>query len=309
MAQSLFDYMKETQRLIRDAGQKFIDPEDLRVYINRARREVAMRAQCCRIVTPITASIVSIDVPFGGSGYTNPAVAISQPDFPPGQGPAPNGQQAQAICSVVGGVITSVNVVNGGYGYFQPTAEIIDPTGNGAVLNVNLTKLNKVVQGQEVYKFSDIDLSAFPGLEVIYAVNSITIVYNNYRYALPQYSFSVYQAKIRQYPFQYQWVPTICSQYGRGAAGSIYMYPIASQPYQSEFDAYCLPANLESDNDFEAIPDPWTDAVAYWAAYLAYMELQNLNAARFMKNEFMEQMHRYSWAAQSGRQVNPYGRY
>ena len=43
MAKTLFDYMQECQVLIHDTSQQFVDPADIIRFINRARREIAMR--------------------------------------------------------------------------------------------------------------------------------------------------------------------------------------------------------------------------------------------------------------------------
>lgn len=306
---TLFEYLKQTQRLLHDGKMEMLDPADLIEYVNRSRREVAMRTQCLRRLTPITGSIKSIDVTAGGSGYTAPSVLITPPDFPSGAQPNPNGKQATAICSLGGGSITSVNLTYGGAGYFQPNVSIVDPTGNGAILSPNLSFMNLQQEGQEVYPFAGVDTSMWPGVDAIFAVLSVSIIYANYRYSLPQYSFSTYQAYIRQYPFQYQYVPTICAQYGQGTDGSIYFYPIASQPYQMEWDCLCLPSDLIRDQDYEALPRPWTDGVPYMAAYFAFMDLQNFNSARFMSSEFDRFMTRYGAYARPGRWSNPYGRF
>ncbi len=124
------------------------------------------------------------------------------------------------------------------------------------------------------------------------------------------YAFSVYQANIRNYPVLYQYVPAFASQYGQGASGSFYVYPLPSQTYQMEFDCFCLPTDMLLDNSIpEPIPQPWTDAVPYMAAQLAYLELQNWNAARFYGEEFDKRTLGYSTQARPGRAVNPYGRY
>ena len=307
--QSLFDYMKATQRLLRDARCELIDPQDLIEYVNTARREVAMRAQCLRRLTPISGAILSIDVTAGGTGYTAPVVTISAPDFPSGTLPYPNGAQATAICSVEGGVITSVNMTFGGAGYFQPVVTITDPHGTGCTLSPNLTGFNELAQGQEVYPFSNVDLSMFPGVASIYMIRSVSIIYANYRYSLPCYSFSTYQANIRQYPFQYQYVPTICAQFGQGTDGSFYFYPIPSTAYQMEWDAFCLPNDLVDDQSTEALPQPRSEAVNYFAAHLAFLELQNWNSARGMLELFDQFVTRYGAYARPGRVSNPYGRY
>lgn len=306
---SLFDYLQQVQRFCHESGQQMLDPQDLIVYINKARREVAMRSQCLRVITPITGSIIGYSIVAVGSGYTNPVVAVSAPDFPSGVQPYPNGSQATATAQIANGTIAAVVSNYGGDGYFQPNIVITDPTGSGATVAAVTNQLNVLQQGQEKYPFSGVNLAASPGIKSVYSVRGISIIYSNYRYSLPCYSFSTYQAKIRQYPFQYQWVPTMCSQYGRGTAGSFYVYPIPSQTYQYEIDCYCLPIDLTTDQDYEAIPDPWPDSVPFLAAYYAFAELQNLNAAMFYTKEFDRWMTLQSQHSQPGRITNPYGRW
>jgi hypothetical protein len=67
---------------------------------------------------------------------------------------------------------------------------------------------------------------------------------------------------------------------------------------------------MSLDNSIpEAIPLPWTDAVPYFAASLAYMEIQNWNAAKFYGEEFDKRTLGYSTYARPSRRVNPSGRY
>ena len=306
----LFDYVRQTQRFLREQNQTFENMEDLVSYVNRARREVAMRAQCIRVLTPIAGSITGWVVTAGGAGYSStPTLAITGPDMPSGVLPNPNGAQATASALVQGGAIAAIYSSYGGSGYFQPQMTITDASGTGAAATPVLSWINTVNQGQEVYRFQDINLVANPGCRSVFNIRSVSIIYNNYRYSLPMYAFSVYQAMIRQYPFQYQYVPTFTSQFGQGEAGSLYMYPLPSQAFQVEYDCLCIPGDLIDDQSVEALPGPWTDAVPYFAAHLAMLELQNWNAAAGYLKLYQEQLLTYSQAARIGRVVNPYGRY
>jgi len=65
---------------------------------------------------------------------------------------------------------------------------------------------------------------------------------------------------------------------------------------------------LQSDQDFEAIPEPWTDAVAYVATALAYESLQNLNFASYHWKQFYDFMGKYSDYARVARAPSPYQR-
>jgi|SRR5579872_205217 len=306
---TLFDYLKQCQRFFHDSKQEQIDPADLIEYVNRARREVAMRSMSVRILTPITGQVVNYSITNPGIGYTNPTVSISSPDFPSSAPPFPNGAQATASAIVTNGSITQINNLYGGQGYFEPVITVNDPTGTGATVVPQMSFINELNQGQELYPFSAVNLTAFPGVSAIYMVKSVSLIYSNYRFSLPCYSFSTYQAMIRQYPFQYQYVPTFCAQFGRGTAGSFYCYPLPSQTYQMEWDAFCLPSDLTTDQDYEVIPAPWTDSVPFLATYYSYLEAQNFNYAMGYKKEFDEWMSRQSKYAQPGRVSNPYGRY
>lgn len=311
MITDAFEYLKQTQRFLREQKQDFENPDDLMVYINRARREVAGRTQCIRRLTPISGQVVDGTVVLGGSGYVNPVATITPPDFPSGVLPSPSGRQATATAQQIGGVITDITINDGGDGYFAPQVTITDiGPGTGATAILSISPINTLNIGQEVYPFSGIYLGNWPGVDTVHAIKSASVIYANYRYMLPMYDFSTYQSQIRQYPFQYQYVPTFCSQFGQGNGGSFYAYPLPSQTYQWEFDCFCLPTNMTLDNSIpEAIPQPWTDAVPYMAASLAYMELQNFNFAKFYMEEFDKRTLGYSSYARPGRRVNPYGRF
>lgn len=306
---SLFEYTRQVQRFIRDGNQQLVDFEDIITYVNAARREVALRAQCIRVLPPISGPIVDATILTGGTGYTNPTVTISTPDSPGGLLLNPNGAQAVGTATQSGGVIDNVYVTFGGDGYFSPLIQIDDPTGTGAQVQGNVTPIVTANPFQEQYNFRDVDLSIFPGVESIYAVLSVSIIYANSRYSLLIYSFSQYQALIRNYgPGMYNYVPCMGAQFGRGASGSFFLYPVSSQRLQMEFDCVCLPSDLTSDLQFDPIPQPWDDAVPYWAAHLAFLELQNGNAARMYKDLFDERMKRFGAYALPGRAISQYGR-
>jgi hypothetical protein len=307
-----FFYLQQCQRLLREQKQEFENPEDLLSYINLARREVAGRTQSIRRLTPISGQVVDGTVTAGGSGYVNPVATITAPDFPSGILPSPNGRQATAGVTMSGGVVTDVSINDGGDGYFQPLVTITDSAGpgHGATATLTISPINTLNIGQEVYNFSDIFIGNWPGVASVHAIKSASVIYSNYRYSLPMYAFSVYQAMIRQYPFQFTYVPTFASQYGQGAGGSFYAYPLPSQTYQWEFDCFCLPQDLLLDNSIpEAIPEPWTDAVQYMAAQLAMIGLGNWNASRFFEQLFDKRTLGYSSNARPGRATNMYGRY
>lgn len=306
----LFDYLQATQRFLREQKQDLLNPEDLVAYINTARREVALRTQCVRVLTPSSGQITGWSVTDGGSGYSaDPTLAVSTPDAPSGMLPYPNGDTATATAIVQDGEITAIESTYGGAGYFAPTLTITDATGEDATADPIIGGINLLEQGQEKYDFSDIDLSANPGCDSVYFVRSASVIYSNWRYSLIYVPFSWYQAKIRNYPnTQFQYVPSFFTQFAQGNSGSIFFYPLPSQQYQLELDCLCLPSDLIDDQSFDVLPKPWTDAVPFYAAHLAFLELQNLNASAAYLKMYEARALSYSNYTRIGRQLNPYGR-
>ena len=53
-----------------------------------------------------------------------------------------------------------------------------------------------------------------------------------------------------------------------------------------DWDCYCTPIVLVDDTTAEAIPYPWTDAVPYYAAYLAYLDAQRADDSDRMFKQY-----------------------
>lgn len=304
----LSEYRNVVQGWLRERNQQSINARDIDHYINRARREVAMRSQCIRVLSPVSGPISSIQVGNGGSNYTDPTLTITSPDFPSGQLPYPAGLQATATAIVTAGRITGATITQSGSGYFQPVIMITDPTGSGAVLTAQTTPIMTTQQAQEVIPFSTVPITAGQGIGQVYFVQSVSMIYNNYRYSLAVYPFTLYQGVVRRYAQQYQFVPVVGAQYGQGTNGSLFVYPVPQTIYQIELDCYCMPTDLTNDTSPEAIALPWTEAVPYFATHLAFQEKGDLNSARYYFELHDQMCHRYSAWARPGRISNVYGR-
>jgi hypothetical protein len=78
--------------------------------------------------------------------------------------------------------------------------------------------------------------------------------------------------------------PKVWAQYGQGASaqasplpvggGSLYVSPPPDFAYAVNVDCVCYPIALVNDTTAEALPFLWTDAIPYFAAYLALLSAQ-----------------------------------
>ena len=73
-----------------------------------------------------------------------------------------------------------------------------------------------------------------------------------------------------------------------GPFAQIYLNPVPDQAYTLNADCVGLPISLETDSDLEAIPYPWTDAIPYFAAYLAYLNSQREQDAEQMISKWAQ---------------------
>src|SRR6267154_143437 len=69
--------------------------------------------------------------------------------------------------------------------------------------------------------------------------------------------------------------PREWAQLAQGVSGSFYIDPPPADAYTLMCDCVCYPIDLGDDSSVEAIPYLWTDAVAYFAAYLAFLSAQS----------------------------------
>ena len=282
---ALTQYLTNTALLLNDPNYLFFSQAALTSYINRARNKVCQLTQCLRVLLPGTSSITAIALTSGGSGYTAPVVTVSSPDGVGG------GVTPTITVNAVGGILTGFTVVSGGSGYvLPPTITITDPTGSGAIVGaVSLSAAVKTAIGQEVYPFSAVTAAlqiANPAAGSVYSLQSISASWGSMKPTLDYCAWTKFQAQYRSYNIGNQNYPAIWSQYGRGGGGAAYLWPIPGQVSQMDWDAYCNPIPLVSDATVEAIPDPFTESVPYYAAHLAYLNAQRKDDADYMAQLF-----------------------
>jgi hypothetical protein len=261
----LSDYLQQVQRLVGDVDQALFNIEDLRIYVNLARQQVAAEGQCIRWLTPPANGLAAVTPVAVGSGYTTASATVSPPDVP--------GVTALVTPNIVGGAITSYTLTNPGSGYMYLPTVTVSGDGTGATAAATLLFTNQALTEQEIYPFSAIPVPALlPGAKYILSVLDIAVIWQNIRYTGNQLSFSQFQAMVRSYTNpNFLYTPFWFSQYGQGTNGSFYIYPVPDQTYPMEWDCIMWPDDLVDDTSIELIPDPWTAAVPFYSAYLALL--------------------------------------
>lgn len=277
---TLSQYITETQQLIHDQSFQTVSSTDMTSYINRARRRTAEDTQCVRLLLSGQGPVLAAAVVSGGSGYTAPVVTIT------GQ----MGTGCVATATLSAGVVTAINILNGGSNYSPPLlVTITDPTGHGAAATASqAANLLTTVVGQEIYTYAAANslLAATPGYASILDVINVAATWGGMKPQLGQVSFGVIQAYYRSYAVPTTGQAYIWAKYGQGIAGSIYLWQIPSTAQAMDWDCVCLPIDLVDDTTVDAIPQPFSEAVAYYAARLCYLNAQRYSDADLMKEEY-----------------------
>lgn len=264
-------YLTRLQSLLSDAGNQFWSQTSLVNFINEARGQVAAEGQCIRVLPPGTNGIASITVDTGGSGYTSPpTVVITGP-----------GTGATATATLSGNAVSTVSATAAGKNYDNTTTiSFTGGGGTGATAHATINCLNTVAN-QEVYTFATANVLAqlTPGVSSILFVDSLAVSWGALKPTLEQWNWNDLQAKVRAYPI-ISGQPAMWAQFGQGEGGSIYLQPVPTQALPMEWNCVCTPIDLLSDADPEAIPYPWTDAVPYYACYLAFLNARRPEEAK-----------------------------
>lgn len=142
-------------------------------------------------------------------------------------------------------------------------------------------------QGVGVFSFSSITLSG-SGYEEPLSIRQIWVSLGSGRtpmYARPFPWFSQYSLGAI---VQDTGIPKNWAQQGQGADGTLYVYPIPDWTRNLILDLTAVPADLTSDASVDVIPDLFTLAVPYYAAYLAYLSAQRPDDAGNMFQKYRD---------------------
>ena len=126
--------------------------------------------------------------------------------------------------------------------------------------------------GVEKYLFTDILPNGSKTIDIL----GVQPIFGNTRYSLRWYTYTYFTAFYRPWT-QYQQLPVAFTVYGPNI---LWVAPTPNVDYpNTEFDTAVIPDNLINDNTVDKIPEPYTDAVKYYAARLAKLRMQQYEEA------------------------------
>jgi len=127
---------------------------------------------------------------------------------------------------------------------------------------------------QRTYNFSAVD-NFVTGTSGALRIERISInVATGQRWLIPR-SYPYFELYFLGNPVVINGPPVRWAQLGQGSSGTFVLDPPPDQIYTLQCRCVCLPINLVDDTTAEVIPYPWTDAIAYYAAYLALLSAQS----------------------------------
>jgi hypothetical protein len=124
------------------------------------------------------------------------------------------------------------------------------------------------------------------GVSAVFNVRGATLNIASGQIWLAPRPFPYFQLYYLNNPVPQPGVPAVYSQFGQGENGTLYFSPLPDFNYVANVDAVCVPQALVDDTTVEAIPAPYTDAVPYYAAYLAFLSAQRAADADRMFQEY-----------------------
>ena len=129
--------------------------------------------------------------------------------------------------------------------------------------------------------------ATFPtGVAGIFTVRGVTINLASGQVWMRPRPFPWFQTYHLNNPVPQPGQPNVYSQYGQGSTGTLYVDPLPDNNYTLNLDAVCSPIALVDNTTVEVIPYPYTDAVPYYAAYLALTSAQRTADAQGMWQQY-----------------------
>lgn len=114
------------------------------------------------------------------------------------------------------------------------------------------------------------------------------------------------QAYARAYSTLVTSYPYFWSTLNDGENGEVWLFPVPSFAMEMEWQVYCVPNDLNSDDDYDAIPEGFRNSIKFYAAAMAYLGTSRFLQAQIFLNMFSDTLGIARYAVDSGKTGNFY---
>lgn len=197
------------------------------------------------------------------------------------------------------------------------------PAGNSAlagtmvagagVAGQALTTSFATISGVEMYPYDYANpylQAANQGVDKIIDVLDISVAWGATRPTLNWMPWGDLQALARSYNQGVTSYPFAWSCQGDGTRGKVFLFPIPSvggvANGEMEWDTICVPKALYSNDDYDAIPESFQDAIKFRATALALMASYRYTEAQLYNQMFLTELGVDRASAQRGAVANYY---
>jgi hypothetical protein len=283
---TLSTYITDVRRLLHDANGNFYSDQQLTDYINSARERAVRDTGCLREIivtqTPCqvapTATIGGVTPAYPTAWVANTAVTVNTFVFS-------NIFIYQYTTAGTSGSTAPPYPGNNtnNYSNYPPTTAFADGTAQltyvGNCENISYAALSNLVGTSP--------LSPSSGNTVLDILN-MNLYWGNTRVPLDYLSWTDFNSRLRFWQ-NYIGRPLAFSIYGQQ---QVYLGPVPDQVYQIEVDCVVLPnaLTLAASGVTDAINDPYSTVVKFYAAYLAKFYEQSFGEAEIFKQQYTQQI-------------------
>jgi hypothetical protein len=275
---TLSGYITEVRRLLHDANGNFYSDSELTDYINEARKQTVRDTGCLR------------------------KIQISQTPMSPVAGGAnPVPWTAGATVALDDYVFSNIFI------YKVTVAGILGDTAPPYPASNNVyPPTTPFTSGTATLQYAGncekLNYAAFPDSVNTIDILNINLYWGNSRIPLQYLPWTQFNAELRFWQ-NYIGRPVAFSIFGQS---KIYLSPVPDQIYTVEIDTIILPTPLTTSNQADEIIDPYTNPVAFYAAYKAKYKEQSYGEAEIYKQEYVKQVQAVLSSVMTRRLPDPY---
>lgn len=290
-------YLTKVQRILHDSAGVFWSTSELTDYINSATAHVAADTGCLRALVSTLPNFTVTNATWASNAatYTIGSHKIQVGTLITVTGMNPSGY------NVTNAVVTAVAVTTVTIALASNPGAFV----SGGTLVAQLT----TIAAQETYSFPTVTVTVAANAtpttnQASFAVLNVNILQGAVRYSMRYAPWTAFNAQLRAWQ-NYMSLPLFASIYNEN---TLYLAPVPDQAYPMEWDVVYMPPTLVATTDDDTLIYPYTEAVPYYASYLAQLGKQRYQEAQTNLVLYSQKLNQITDEVTVRRVPNPYFR-